>query len=342
MGHSEQGELARQRAIGGVSRQTRLQIMAQNSSSNPPAPRSDLPARPNQTPAGSRVWMNGEEVPPAAAAVSVFDRGFLYGDSVFETLRTYGGRPFATDLHVHRLAESARKVFIELPVSPRELAAEIERACEQRQAPELYLRLMVTRGQGPLGLDPGGASHPLRVLITTPLSPPPADVYEHGISVVTYRVPRLADHTEASGAKLGNYLVAVLATRRAVAVGAKEALIVDGAEHVLEGATSNVFWVDGAGDLCTPGLDAGILGGITRQHVLIVAAELGRPVIERTPELSELLAAREVFISSSVRELVPVIAIDGRAVADGRPGPVMRQLLAAFREHCARAVGLAP
>ncbi|HLS85073.1 MAG TPA: aminotransferase class IV, partial [Burkholderiales bacterium] len=257
-------------------------------------------------------------------------------------LRTYGGRPFATELHVERLAESARKVFIDLPVSPAELKAEIERACLERHAPELYLRLMVTRGQGALGLDPGAASHPLRVLIAMPLSPPPATVYEHGISVVTYRVPRLADHTEASGAKLGNYLVAVLATRKATAVGAKEALIVDGAERVLEGATSNLFWVDRAGNLCTPGLDAGILGGITRRHVLEVAAELERPVTERTPELAELGEAREVFISSSVRELVPVVAIDGRAVADGRPGPVFRQLLGAFRAHCVRAVGLVP
>lgn len=286
----------------------------------------------------ARVWIDGIEVGPAAAAVSVFDRGFLYGDSVFETLRTYAGRPFAVAEHVARLALSAGKVFIDLPAATSTLEAEIRAACEHPQAAELYLRLMVTRGVGALGLDPGVASHPLRVLIVTPLSPPPPEVYVRGISVVTYRVARLADHTEASGAKLGNYLVAVLATRKATAAGAKEALIVDGAERVLEGATSNVFWLDGE-DLCTPGLDAGILGGITRQHVLEVAAALGRRVTFATPSLKQLLAAREVFISSSVRELVPVVEIDGQRVFSGAVGPVTQELLAAFRAHCARQAG---
>jgi len=288
------------------------------------------------TPAGARVWIDGAEVPAGSAAVSVFDRGFLYGDSVFETLRTYGGRPFAVAEHLARLAESARKVFIDVPVSLADLEGEIAQACAAPQAPELYLRLMITRGHGALGLDPGLATEPLRVLITTPLSPPPARVYDEGIGVVTYRVPRLADHTEASGAKLGNYLVAVLATRKATAAGAKEALMVDSADRVLEGATSNVFWVDRAGTLGTPALDAGILGGITRQHVLSVAAELGRPVTLQTPSLAELSSADEVFISSSVRELVPVVSVDGRAIGHGRPGPVTRELLAAFRAHCLR------
>jgi branched-chain amino acid aminotransferase len=282
--------------------------------------------------------------------VSVFDRGFLYGDSVFETLRTYGGRPFALIQHVDRLAQSARKVFIDLPVDAPTLCAEIAAACEQvrreqvqqgaaelesARPTELYIRLMVTRGVGALGLDPGLATDPLRVLIVTRLSPPPPEVYEKGISVVSYRVARLADHTEASGAKLGNYLVAVLATRKAAAAHAKEALIVDGAERVLEGATSNVFWVQ-ADELRTPGLDAGILDGITRQHVLQVAAQLGKKVRLETPTLSDLVAAREVFISSSVRELVPVVEVDGKRIGNGVPGPVTLELLAAFRAHCAR------
>jgi branched-chain amino acid aminotransferase len=253
---------------------------------------------------------------------------------VFETLRTYGGRPFAVNEHVERLAQSARKVFIELPVAVETLCAEIQAACSDARAPELNIRLMVTRGVGALGLDPGAATHPLRVLIATPLSPPPAEVYEQGIAVVSYRVQRLADHTEASGAKLGNYLVAVLATRKATSLGAKEALIVDGAERVLEGATSNVFWVDDEGALRTPGLDAGILDGITRQHVLQVAAALGKTVRFGTPTLAEILAAREVFISSSVRELVPVVRLDGERIGDGTVGPVTQQLLAAFRAHC--------
>jgi len=288
--------------------------------------------------------MDGLECPAARACVSVFDRGFLYGDSVFETLRTYAGRPFAAREHVDRLAESALKVFIDLPVERDVLLAEILTACAasasaSAEPQELYIRSMVTRGVGALGLDPGLASRPLRVIITTPLAPPAAELYERGIATVTYRAARLADHTEASGAKLGNYLVAVLATRKAALSGAKEALIVDSAGQVLEGATSNVFWLDGEGVLHTPGLDSGILGGITRKHLLLVARALGRKVDERTPSLDELLSAREVFISSSVRELLPVVAVDGQPIGGGRPGPVTRELHAAFRAHCLSCVG---
>jgi len=309
-------------------------MKAQISSASTPAAELLLPEPLRE----ARVWIDGAESAARGAVVSVFDRGFLYGDSVFETLRTYGRRPFAAAEHVARLEESARKVFIDLPVGPAELLSELEAACRNWDAPELYLRLMITRGVGALGLDPGLATSPLRVLIVTPLSPPAASVYESGISVVTYGVPRLADHTEASGAKLGNYLVAVLATRKAVAAGAREALIVDGSGRVLEGATSNVFWVDADAALCTPPLDAGILSGITRKHLLEVARELGRPVAERTPTLSELKSAREVFISSSVRELVPVVEVDGQPIGAGRPGPISAELLAAFRAHCLRSL----
>jgi branched-chain amino acid aminotransferase len=292
----------------------------------------------------ARVWMDGQECPAGEASVSVFDRGFLYGDSVFETLRTYGGRPFAVAEHVERLVESARRVFIDLPVGSDVLEAEIRTACAawasaSTKPREVYVRSMVTRGVGGLGLDPGLASRPSRVIITTPLSPPAPELYERGIATVTYRAARLADHTEASGAKLGNYLVAVLATRKAALSGAKEALVVDSAGQVLEGATSNVFWLDGAGVLGTPGLDSGILGGITRKHVLLVARALGRKVVERTPSLDELLLAREVFISSSVRELLPVVEVDGQSIGDGRPGPTTRELHAALRAHCLSSVG---
>jgi len=317
-------------------------MSAQNSSQirDEAAPAQALPAALRE----ARIWMDGQECPAAAASVSVFDRGFLYGDSVFETLRTYAGRPFALAEHVERLAESARKVFIDLPVGTDVLRSEILAACAASvragvEPRELYVRSMVTRGVGALGLDPGLASRPLRVIITTPLSPPAPELYEHGIATVTYRAARLADHTEASGAKLGNYLVAVLATRKAAIAGAKEALIVDSAGQVLEGATSNVFWLDGAGVLHTPGLDSGILGGITRKHLLSVARALGRKVDETTPSLDELLSAREVFISSSVRELLPVVAVDGQPIGGGRPGPVTRELHAAFRAHCLRSVG---
>jgi branched-chain amino acid aminotransferase len=276
------------------------------------------------------VMIDGQLRPPGAELVSVFDRGFLYGDSVFETLRTYRGVPFELREHLARLARSAALVFIELPVTIEQLEAEVVAAIGAGQNAESYVRLMVTRGQGALGLDPGLAARPTRVIIVQPLSPPAPELYSRGIAAIGYRTLRQVDATSAAGAKIGNYLISVLAMREARRVGALEALIVDGAGGVLEGGSSNLFLVEG-GRLVTPDVSAGILAGITRAHVLAVAAELGIAVELATPTLERAYAADELFISSSIRELMPVIRLDDRVIGSGKPGPIFAALLAAFR-----------
>lgn len=286
--------------------------------------------------AGALVLIDGQPFSPEQARVSVFDRGFLYGDSVFETLRTYGGKPFALDEHVARLEQSARLVSLRLPLSGAELTAEIRRAIELGGFPESYVRAMVTRGQGErLGLDPALAHSPLRVIIVCPLEALPTEKYARGIFAITYRTQRVADGTEATGAKLGNYLVAVLATEAARAASAEEALLVDREGHVLEGATSNVFAVR-AGRLITPPIALGILPGITRAHVLALARELSLAVEERPLLTNELFDMDELFISSSIRELVPVVRVDGQAIGAGVPGPLAARLLVAFRERAGK------
>lgn len=278
------------------------------------------------------VMIDGRICPPGEQAISVFDRGFLYGDSVFETLRTYAGVPFELDEHLARLSRSAQLVFIPLPVPLSALKDEILESVGAAGNPESYVRLMVTRGQGALGLDPALAEHPRRVLIVQPLVTPPPHYYTEGVAAISYRTQRQVDATSAEGAKIGNYLVSVLAMREAGAVGAVEALIIDAQGRVLEGGSSNVFLVkDGA--LITPGTDAGILAGITRGHVLELARTLGIDVQLRPPLLDEAHAADEVFITSSIRELMPVVALDGRPIGLGKPGPVFRRLSRAFREH---------
>jgi branched-chain amino acid aminotransferase len=277
------------------------------------------------------VMVDGMPHAPEDAKVSVFDRGFLYGDSVFETIRTYGGRPYALDAHLERLRQSAERVFIELPVSLEQLAAEVARGLELAGNPESYVRVIVTRGSGPIGLDTGFEARPLRVVIITELVPPPREAYERGISVISFRTQRVAEATDAVGAKVGNYLVAVLAMRRARAAGASEALIVDAAGHVVEGATSNVFIVSGT-RLITPPLEAGILAGITRARVIEVAAELGIATELLPVTLEDLGAASEVFITSSIREILPVVELDGRPIGSGHPGPLTARLHAAFRK----------
>lgn len=277
------------------------------------------------------VLVNGEPKAPEEATVSVYDRGFLYGDSVFETIRTYGGRPFALEEHVERLARSAERVLISLPLPPEEIAKEIERAVQLAQNPESSVRVMLTRGTGPLGLDPDLARHPSRIIFVEPLSPPPAEAYRQGIGVILVRTARAVDATAAAGAKVANYLTSLLAIREAKQVGAAEALIVDANGCVVEGATSNVFIVK-KGELFTPPESAGILPGITRAHLLEAAKTLGITVhFEELPE-GEFFDADEVFISSSIREVLPVVRVDGRAIADGEPGDVTRRLHSAFRK----------
>jgi len=283
----------------------------------------------------STVMIDGQLVPPERAQVSVFDRGFLYGDSVFESLRSYQGTPFALDEHLARLKRSAERVAIPLPVSLDTLRNEMRHALRVHGSRDSYLRLTLTRGTGrSLGLDPELAGEPLRVLLVTALAHPPAEIYEQGISAITYRCERPNDVAGVADAKIGNYLLAVLAMRAARALGAREALIEDAHGRVLEGATSNVFAVL-SGKLLTAPESSAILPGITRGHVLELSRAAGMKVELRAITKSELRAAQEVFVCSSIRELVPVVSIDGQPVGNGTPGPTTRELLHAYRERAA-------
>ena len=280
------------------------------------------------------VIINGEVTPPETAAISVYDRGFLYGDSVFETIRTYGARPFALGEHLARLERSAKRVFIPLTVSRATLAAELEQGLALCQNDESFVRVMLTRGTGPLGLDPDLAEKPNRVVLVEPFVPPPAEAYEQGIEAIVVHAARAADATPAAGAKVANYLTSLLAIREARRRGAVEAIIVDARGSVLEGTTSNVFLVKD-GELVTPPETAGILAGITRAYVLRAAADVGVKTALRDVRESELFAADELFISSTLREVLPVVRLEGRAIATGRPGLITGRLHGAFRKYVA-------
>lgn len=283
--------------------------------------------------------IDGNLLEPEQATVSVFDRGFLYGDSVFETIRTYGGAPFEIDQHLERLAWSAGRVFIPLPVPLDVLQGEVRIAVTAAQNPESYIRVMVTRGRGAMGLDPSTTEHSVRVIIVDRLAPPSPVDYTRGIGTITFKTQRFGDATEAAGAKVANYLVAVLAMREARAAGASEALITDHTGRIVEGSTSNVFAVH-AGELITPPESAGILPGITRRRVLEAALDLGVAIRYRAFDQASICDHDELFVSSSIRELLPVVRVDGRPVGEGVPGPLTRALLEKFRENVARDMGL--
>jgi branched-chain amino acid aminotransferase len=276
------------------------------------------------------VSIDGTLYPAAEARVSVFDRGFLYGDSAFEVMRTYRGRPFRAREHLARLSRSCQRLLITLPLTEVELADRVARAIAASQLPECYVRVMVTRGEGAMGLDLSLANVARLIVFALPLHTLPASVYEQGVTVGLSRAARATDGTAAAGAKSSNYLASLLALHEVKQRGCHEALIVGGSGAVIEGATSNVFCVH-AGELITPPLDAGILAGITRQTVLELAGRLGLPAREAELMPDSLLHADEVFITSSVRELVPVVRVDDAIIGRGAPGAVSLRLLAAYR-----------
>lgn len=290
------------------------------------------------------VSIDGVVVPAGEARVSVFDRGFLHGDSVYEVVRTYDLALFEMGAHLARLASSADRIALRLPWTADRFAREVRRVVDASQevdspdpaaAPwnlgERLVRIVVTRGSGELGLDPGLAVEPKVVLIAVPLRGPPLAAYREGISAWPFGGQDAPRRGGDPAAKTGEHLFHVLALREARTHGAQEALLLDRAGNVTEGTSSNVFAVSG-GALETPPLGAGILAGVTRAVVLDVAGRLGVPVREGSLPLARLESADEAFLTSTVREVLPVVRVGERPIGPAVPGPVTCRIHAAFRE----------
>ena len=285
-----------------------------------------------------KVSIDGRLVDGDEARVSVLDRGFLYGDSVFEVFRTYGGVPFAETEHLERLVRSAERLMIPMPVSIETLSSEVRATLDAAGGGDWYVRVVITRGTGPLTYDPSTASEPLRVIIAAPLSLPPAEYYERGVAVALMRASRPTDDARAAGAKASNYLANLLAVHEAKQKGAQEALVLGKDGQILEGASSNIFVVE-EGRVRTPEPQPGILVGITRATVLRVAAAAAIEVEEGEVRPEDLFSADEAFITSSIREVMPVVSADGRTIGTGRPGPVTRRLREGYLQAVAEATG---
>ena len=279
------------------------------------------------------VSVNGRVTSAVDAVVPVFDHGFLYGEGVYETLRTYGREPFEFAAHMARLRRSAAMIALPVPQIDAELRAEIARttdACEGEAGDEFYIRLLLTRGVGDLSYHVNATPTPTLVIIVKPLKPFPAANYTRGIRVAIVDIRR--NHTDALNPliKSNNLLNNALAMQEAYRRGAEEAVMLNLSGQVAECSQSNIFIVkDGA--LATPPLSTGLLPGITRQVVLDLAAGLAIPGGERLLPADDVFGADEVFITGTTREITPVTSIDGRAVGAGTPGPVTQQLLSAFR-----------
>jgi branched-chain amino acid aminotransferase len=277
------------------------------------------------------VSLDGDVVAPADARVSVFDRGFLYGDSVFEVIRTYQGEPFACREHLERLARSCGQVGMAPPVDLAGIERDIHKALEVAGNGESYIRVVLTRGAGPINLDPAVAVDPRQVIIIIPLVEQPPEVYARGVAVALINCARGLDGTPAAGAKASNYLANALALREAKRRGAYEPVLLNPMGIVLEGASTNVFIVR-RGHIETPPVSLGILDGITRRYMLKTALRLGIPTKDALLTPNDLYQADEVFITSTLREAVPVVRVDDRVVGSGTPGPVATRMRGAFFE----------
>ncbi len=278
------------------------------------------------------IYLNGEYVPAEEARVSVFDRGFLYGDGIYETLRVYGGRVFKLEEHLVRLERSAQLIRMDPPLSREAFAEAIDTCLKVNDLSDALVRIGVSRGEASEpGLNPALVAGPPTVVIAPrPFEPYPEAMYEAGIRADVVSVRRNPTEALNPAIKSTNFLNNILAKMEALGAGADEAIMLNTDGHIAEGTTTNIFWVAGQ-TLCTPPLEAGVLDGVTRSVTITLAEDLDCQILEVLRGQSALEEAEEVFVTSTSYEIMPVTSIDGKPVGSGRAGPMSLELLSKFR-----------
>jgi len=276
-----------------------------------------------------KVYIGGKLYDKADAKISVYDHGLLYGDGVFEGIRSYAGRVFRLEAHVTRLYESARSIHLRIPMEPAALGATIVDTLKVNKLVDAYIRAIVTRGSGSLGLDPRKTTDPQVIIITDSISLYPPELYEHGLKIVTAGTIRTHPGALNPRIKSLNYLNNIMAKVEGTNAGCLEALMLNHRGEVAECTGDNIFIVR-KGGLHTPPVDAGILEGITRDAVMELAREAGLAVFERTMDRHDVYTADECFLTGTAAEVIPVVECDGRPIGAGTPGPVTKDLLRRF------------
>jgi branched-chain amino acid aminotransferase len=278
-----------------------------------------------------KIYIDGEFYSKEEAKISVFDHGLLYGDGVFEGLRAYQGRVFKLTEHIERLYDSAKAILLTIPNSPAEMEQIVLETCRQSDIRDGYIRLVVTRGVGDLGLNPTKCPKATVFCIATGISIYPERVYQEGLKVITAATQRIGPASLSPAIKSLNYLNQVLARIEGNLAGADELIVLNHEGHVAECTADNVFIIK-KGSILTPPVSAGALGGITRRVVMEIAQNLGTPVQETNLTRYDLWVADEVFLTGTAAEVVPVREIDGRVIGSGSIGPKTREFVRAFHD----------
>lgn len=276
-----------------------------------------------------KIFLDGKYYDERTAKISVFDHGLLYGDGVFEGIRAYHGRVFKLKEHIDRLFYSAKAILLTIPMSHSEIMRAVVETCRRNKVRDGYIRLLVTRGVGTLGLNPNRCKRGSVIIIAGKIQLYPPELYERGMEIVTVPTTRNLHSAVNPAIKSLNYLNNILAKIEANNAGCEEAIMLNAEGYVAECTGDNVFIVK-AGDLMTPPLSAGALYGITRRVVIDLAQEAGHRVSEPNLTRYDLFNADECFVTGTGAEIVPIVKIDGRVIGRGRPGKITRKLVARY------------
>ncbi len=278
------------------------------------------------------IFLDGKYVSQDEARISVFDHGFLYGDGCFEGIRAYGGRVFRLEEHVERLYRSANAIMLNIPQTPAEMGEIVLETCRRNNISSGYIRVVVSRGPGDLGIDPRNCRNGATVVvIADKLTMYPQSMYDNGMAVITTTTRRNSPTALDPGIKSLNYLNNILAKIEVNRAGVGEGLMLNQEGYVAEATGDNIFIIKD-GELITPPAYLGILEGITRNAVMELARKAGIPVAEKVFTLLSVYGCDECFFTGTGAEVIPVVTADNRTLGDGRPGPVTKQLIAAFRQ----------
>jgi branched-chain amino acid aminotransferase len=284
-----------------------------------------------------KIYIDGNFHDQAEAKISVFDHGLLYGDGVFEGIRFYNDRVFRLEEHIDRLWDSARAIALDIPMSKSELVAATLETIRQNDLHDGYIRLLVTRGVGSLGLSPDTCRRPSIIIITATIALYPEELYQKGLTMVTCSTRRTPPAALSPRVKSLNYLSNILGKLEAQNAGAGEGLMLNEQGYVSECTGDNIFIVK-KGEISTPHLSSGILAGVTRAVVFELAAKLGIRTLERELIRHDIYTADECFLTGTAAEVIPAVQLDRRLIGNGQPGPITLQLIESFRE-LTRATG---